>query len=431
MNLGDRVRIAGRVYIVDDEAFISARPEEYRSLSWREVNAAKVAADNERWCSICKAYVTKDSHNTNAHDENDKDREKAKDRKASGIRYERITIAGQRPFWLCIKEESDQFLTGIEVKINGDEVTGRGFDERLRVIHKEMIAKRVPAVMNGLYGELEVESRRASTEEMCAECGERRAEEGREYCQRCEEALEWADRDAEAYERQVDQAVEDGYLRSAGVTDNADGLNGLIEGVEPDDVSRPARPIVDFELMATRSVTGHWNWEVRAGEVIVADGLASTKRAAYAAARNAARYATNWTLDGMPIMNGFDVVATDDDPTGTPCYFCGRRKAGRDLVVADAYNSGDGGYICASCVDEHDSLVRTAKTVQQRERDNKKALQRLLTIPADLRGTCDKCGEFDDLYLLPDPGGYGDVPPPGYGAFAYCARCCVRVGYSG
>jgi hypothetical protein len=46
------------------------------------------------------------------------------------------------------------FLTGIEVDREGDEVSGAGFDERRRMIHKKTLLKRTPMKMDNKYAEL-------------------------------------------------------------------------------------------------------------------------------------------------------------------------------------------------------------------------------------------------------------------------------------
>jgi hypothetical protein len=70
-------------------------------------------------------------------------------------RYRRITLADGTWFFLRITGETDRFLTGIEVAKDGEPVAGKGFDERLRVIEKAMLAKTVPYRMNNMYAILE------------------------------------------------------------------------------------------------------------------------------------------------------------------------------------------------------------------------------------------------------------------------------------
>jgi hypothetical protein len=47
------------------------------------------------------------------------------------------------------------FLRGTEVDREGDEVAGRGFDERVHLIEKACVVRRTPLRMNPKYGELE------------------------------------------------------------------------------------------------------------------------------------------------------------------------------------------------------------------------------------------------------------------------------------
>lgn len=47
-----------------------------------------------------------------------------------------------------------EFLTGIEVNIQGDEVAPRGVDERRHIISLELVTKRIPMVMDNIFGEL-------------------------------------------------------------------------------------------------------------------------------------------------------------------------------------------------------------------------------------------------------------------------------------
>lgn len=47
---------------------------------------------------------------------------------------------------------------GIEVNKRGDEVSGRGFDERKRIVDVSRVSRAIPMVMNNTYAELEPES---------------------------------------------------------------------------------------------------------------------------------------------------------------------------------------------------------------------------------------------------------------------------------
>lgn len=58
-------------------------------------------------------------------------------------------------FLLRNTSESKGFLRGIEVNKFGDEVFGKGFDERLRLIELGAITSTVEMVMNPKYAELE------------------------------------------------------------------------------------------------------------------------------------------------------------------------------------------------------------------------------------------------------------------------------------
>jgi hypothetical protein len=70
------------------------------------------------------------------------------------IRYERVTAQGVTVL-LRVTGENERFLTGIEVRSDGDEVRPRGADERLRLIEKSQITRRTSLRMNRLYGQLE------------------------------------------------------------------------------------------------------------------------------------------------------------------------------------------------------------------------------------------------------------------------------------
>ena len=74
------------------------------------------------------------------------------------IRYERVRIGGPgvepRTLLLQVLSESDAFLLGIEVDLEGDEVTSPGCDERRHLIDKAAVRRRTPLVMDRLYGVL-------------------------------------------------------------------------------------------------------------------------------------------------------------------------------------------------------------------------------------------------------------------------------------
>lgn len=69
-------------------------------------------------------------------------------------RFERITLTDGTKFILRITRETSSVVVGIEVDREGDEVRPTGFDERLRVVGTECIAKRTPMVMDNRYGTL-------------------------------------------------------------------------------------------------------------------------------------------------------------------------------------------------------------------------------------------------------------------------------------
>jgi hypothetical protein len=74
------------------------------------------------------------------------------------IRYEanggRGTVILRDP--TTIQFMGEPALTGTEVNREGEEVAGRGFDERQRIIQTECIVKRTPLVWNNKYGTLVV-----------------------------------------------------------------------------------------------------------------------------------------------------------------------------------------------------------------------------------------------------------------------------------
>jgi hypothetical protein len=58
---------------------------------------------------------------------------------------------------LEIASEGDKWLTGYEVNREGERIEPKGADERLHLIDKTTIARRVPMQMNLHYGELEAQ----------------------------------------------------------------------------------------------------------------------------------------------------------------------------------------------------------------------------------------------------------------------------------
>ena len=70
--------------------------------------------------------------------------------------YVRIKLQNKvRTFILQIISENEKFLIGIEVDKYGDEVSGKGYDERKHIIEKTEIKRATPMQMNLFYGELE------------------------------------------------------------------------------------------------------------------------------------------------------------------------------------------------------------------------------------------------------------------------------------
>lgn len=80
---------------------------------------------------------------------------------------ERVTFKGgddsrAKTVWLRVTDESDRFLSGVELRRDGDELSGRGFDERRRIIEKNAIRSRRPAHFNLLYAQLDTTKGRSS-----------------------------------------------------------------------------------------------------------------------------------------------------------------------------------------------------------------------------------------------------------------------------
>lgn len=72
--------------------------------------------------------------------------------------YERVTYRTEdgraRTIYLHRPAVSGPFLTGIEVNREGDEIADRGYDERRHLIATSLVVKRLPMVMDRVYGEL-------------------------------------------------------------------------------------------------------------------------------------------------------------------------------------------------------------------------------------------------------------------------------------
>lgn len=75
--------------------------------------------------------------------------------------YERITYrpeGGRRAHTIILQDVREmslfgaQALTGIEVRQDGDEVSGKGFDERRHIIMLLLVTRRQPLLMDNHYG---------------------------------------------------------------------------------------------------------------------------------------------------------------------------------------------------------------------------------------------------------------------------------------
>lgn len=72
------------------------------------------------------------------------------------IRYVRVVLIDGAGFYLKVQKETDQFLKGIEVDREGEDISRPGtFDQRVRLIQKSMIRTITPKKMNLHYGILE------------------------------------------------------------------------------------------------------------------------------------------------------------------------------------------------------------------------------------------------------------------------------------
>ena len=72
--------------------------------------------------------------------------------------YERVRFVDDdsrtKTVFLDSVRQTGVFVTGIEVDKEGDEVSGKGFDQRRRVIAKKTILKRTPMRMDKKYAQL-------------------------------------------------------------------------------------------------------------------------------------------------------------------------------------------------------------------------------------------------------------------------------------
>ena len=75
------------------------------------------------------------------------------------IKYERVTfLDGDKSRTVVLRitgGESARFLRGTEVQMDGEEVSRRTFANRVRIIDKACVTKRVPLQMNTKYATLE------------------------------------------------------------------------------------------------------------------------------------------------------------------------------------------------------------------------------------------------------------------------------------
>lgn len=71
-------------------------------------------------------------------------------------RYLRVTLNnGHKRFFLEVVSEDTSWLKGYEVDVDGERISGRDWDERLRLIDKGAIKASLPYALNLHYGELE------------------------------------------------------------------------------------------------------------------------------------------------------------------------------------------------------------------------------------------------------------------------------------
>jgi hypothetical protein len=75
--------------------------------------------------------------------------------KQSPIRYLAITTVDGDKFLIRVLKETANIMRGIEVDKDGEEVTGKDFDVRERLIYMGAIKKSVEMRMNVTYGKLE------------------------------------------------------------------------------------------------------------------------------------------------------------------------------------------------------------------------------------------------------------------------------------
>lgn len=75
--------------------------------------------------------------------------------KQSPIRYLAITTHAGDKFMLRVIKETSRTVRGVEVDRDGEEVTGKDFDVRERIVEIGAIKKAVEMRMNVIYGRIE------------------------------------------------------------------------------------------------------------------------------------------------------------------------------------------------------------------------------------------------------------------------------------
>lgn len=73
----------------------------------------------------------------------------------SPIRYLAVTLHDGSKFLLRVAKETSRTLRGTEVDKDGEEVTGKDFDVRERIVEIGAIEKAVEMRMNVTYGRIE------------------------------------------------------------------------------------------------------------------------------------------------------------------------------------------------------------------------------------------------------------------------------------
>lgn len=73
----------------------------------------------------------------------------------SPIRYVRLTLHEGQRFYLRVEREDENFITGMEVDREGEEVVPPGHHNRQRIVQKGAIKRSVEMRMNTTYCTLE------------------------------------------------------------------------------------------------------------------------------------------------------------------------------------------------------------------------------------------------------------------------------------